>query len=131
MRCLATLAVVFLVSAPVAAAQPPATSPSKTASSSSGTILPGTYDLDIAFGGGALKGSMLLTTVGDSLTATLHVGEHSPAVRSLTRKGSRLVLNAGDDGMKLVYDFQFRGDSVSGTFTFNADEGLVSGKRRR
>jgi hypothetical protein len=104
---------------------------SKAASSPSGTILPGTYDLDVAFGGGSIQGTLLLAAAGDSLAATLHVGEHTPPVRSLTRKGSRLVLNAGGEGVRLVYDFQFRGDSVSGTFTYNGDEGLVSGKRRK
>jgi len=104
----------------------------KTASTTGpSAIRPGTYDLEVAFGGGILQGTLALTAIGDSLTAKLHVGEHEPAIRTLTRDGSHVVLNAGGDGMSLVYDLKFDGDAVSGSFTFNGDQGLVTGKRRK
>jgi len=40
------------------------------------------------------------------------------------------VIEAGNDGVSVVYDLKFDGDAVAGKFTFNGDPGLVSGKRR-
>jgi hypothetical protein len=117
------------VSAQGAAAASSAQKPAATSSSTA--IRPGTYDLDVAFGGGILQGTLELATVGDSLTAKLHVGEHEPPIRTLTRQGSRLTLNAGAEGMSLVYELKFDGDAISGSFTMNGDQGLVTGKRRK
>ena len=97
----------------------------------SGTVKPGLYDLELAMGGGVLQGTLLLTATGDSLTAKLHVGDHdAPPVRSLTRTGSHLVLNLGAQGTNVVYQLDFDGDAVKGSFTFNGDPGFVTGKRR-
>lgn len=135
MRRLVTIVAALLVGATAVVAQTPspASKSSKSAPNSSGTILPGTYDLDVAMGGGSIQGTLLLVAAEDSLAATIHVGEHAPPVRSLTRKGSQLVLRVGDEGMRIVYNFQFSfsGDSLSGTLTYNGDEGLVSGTRRK
>jgi hypothetical protein len=106
-------------------------SASKAPTTATSAIRPGTYDLEVAFGGGVMQGTLELTTSGDSLTAKLHVGEHEPPVRSITRKGTHLLVDAGAEGMQLAYDFQFDGDAVSGSFTLNGDAGLVTGKRRK
>ena len=94
-------------------------------------IRPGTYDLDLAIGGGVLQGSLALTASGDSLTGALHVADHDVLVRNLTRKGSSLTFDAGGEGMKIAYNIKFDGDSLSGSFTFNGDPGFVTGKRRK
>ena len=123
-----------LSTAPALAQGTATTSPSPsrtTATPASTTIRPGTYDLEVAFGGGVLEGTLTLTAIGDSLAAKLHVGEHDPAVRTLTRNGNHLLVDAGGEGMQLVYDFQFDGDAVSGSFKMNGDAGLVTGKRRK
>jgi hypothetical protein len=94
-------------------------------------VLPGTYDLELAFGGGTLIGTLSLTASGDSLSAKLHVGDHDVPVRSLSRKGSQLVMNVGGEGMTIVYTLTFTDDGLSGGFTYNGDPGLVTGKRRK
>jgi hypothetical protein len=94
-------------------------------------IQPGTYDLEIIYGGGALDGTLELIPAGDTLGAKLQVGDHASPITSVVRKGSRLMLRGGDEGMRLVYDLQFAGDSVSGTFTLNGEGGTVAGKRRK
>jgi hypothetical protein len=128
----ATLVLVALTATTVSAQGAAATSTQKpAANSTSSAIRPGTYDLDVAFGGGILQGTLELTAVGDSLSAKLHVGEHEPPVRTLTRQGSRLTLNAGVEGMSLVYELKFDDDALSGSFTMNGDKGLVTGKRRK
>jgi hypothetical protein len=132
----ATLSASLLLSAlgaGAAAAQTPTSASANTAKTAGGStaIRPGTYDLEVAFGGGVLQGTLDLTAIGDSLAAKLHVGEHDPAVRSITRKDNHLLVDAGTEGMQLVYDFKFDGDAVSGSFTMNGDAGLVTGKRRK
>jgi hypothetical protein len=121
----------FALTAMTASAQAAAAPTKTTAASNSTAIRAGTYDLEVAFGGGVMQGTLALTAIGDSLTAKLHVGEHDPAIRSLTRDGSHVVLNASGEGMSLVYDLKFDGDALSGSFTFNGDQGLVTGKRRK
>jgi hypothetical protein len=97
----------------------------------SGTVKPGTYDLELTTGGGVLQGTLALTAAGDSLTAKIHVGDHdAPPVRSLTRTGNHLVLDLGEAGLNVVYQLDFDGDTVKGRFTFNGDPGFVTGKRR-
>lgn len=126
-----TLAALLLAAAlplSVAASQTPKTTPAATAAPT--TIRTGTYDLDIVFGGGTLPGTLDLTPSGDSLTAKLHVGDHEAPVKSLTRKGAHLTINGGGEGMKVVYELNFDGDGLSGTFTFNDNPGIVTGKRR-
>ena len=125
---------VAVLSTTTASAQGPAStsgSASKTAATHASTIRAGTYDLEVAFGGGVIQGTLELTAIGDSLAVKLHVGEHEPPARKITRKGAQLVVDAGAEGRDLVYDFQFDGDAVSGSFNLNGDAGLVTGKRRK
>ena len=98
-----------------------------------GEIKAGVYDLEIAFGGGTMPGLLTVTQVNaDSLTASLKVGDHEPPpVRKIVRRGSTLHLEAGGDGMSVIYDLQFTTDAVNGKFTFNGDPGLVSGKLKK
>ena len=127
----ASLLLIALSTRAVSAQAPASGSASKTTATGASAIRPGTYDLEVAFGGGVMQGTLQLTAIGDSLAAKLHVGEHDPQVRNMTRKGTQLVLDAGGEGMNLVYDFKFDGDAVSGSFKFNGDTGLVTGKRRK
>jgi hypothetical protein len=118
----------------VLAATPFAVASSQTTKSvvatSAGAIKAGTYDLQIVAGGGTLDGTLVLTAKGDSITAALHVGDHEPPIRNLTRKGTRLFVAAGGEGMQASYDLNFDGDALSGTFTFNGNPGIVTGKLR-
>lgn len=122
---------VRLAAALVLAALPITAASAQTSKARSGTIKPGTYDLELAVGGGTLAGTLTLTAVGDSLAAKIHVGEHdAPAVRRLTRTGNHLALELGGEGMNVSYQLDFDGDAVKGSFTFNGDPGFVTGKRR-
>ena len=125
----ATIAAALTFSATAAFAQASST---PTAASGSATIQAGTYDLEIAFGGGTMAGSLVITTVGDSVGAKINVGDHGPPpVRSIKRSGSSLTIEAGDAGTNIVWNIKFDGDNVAGKFTFNGDPGLVTGKRRK
>ena len=127
----ATFAAALILSATAAFTQGPTTTPA-TRAAASGTITPGTYDIELAFGGGVIPGSIVIATAGDSLSARINVGDHEPPpVRKIKRNGSSLTVEAGTDGVNVVYDLTFSGDDVSGKFTFNGDPGLVSGKRRK
>jgi hypothetical protein len=95
------------------------------------TIQPGTYDLEIVMGGGVVSGTLTLTAIRDSLDAKLHVGEHSPPINSITRKGAQLQLAGNAPGLKIVYDLTFSGSTVNGTFEFNEQSGTVTGTRRK
>ena len=131
MSRLTTLAAALVLAAlPLAVTTAQAPKPTQPAAPS-GTVRPGTYDLDLAIGGGTIQGSLALTTSGDRLTGALHVADHDVPVRNLTRSGSRLTFDAGGEGMKVSYDIKFAGDSVSGSFIFNGDPGFVTGKRRK
>lgn len=96
----------------------------------SADIRPGTYALDITFGGGVMQGTLTLAQAGDSLTARLQVGDHDSPVRAGARRGNRLALVPTTAGMAVHYDLEFRGDQVSGTFTYNGDAGTVDGRRK-
>jgi hypothetical protein len=113
---------------PTAAGHPPAKPP---AAAQSSTILPGTYDLEIAFGGGVMDGTLVIAMVGDSLDAKLTVGEHAPPIKSVVRKGSHLTLSGKGDGVDVAYELDFSGDALVGKFTFNGDGGAVTGTRRK
>jgi hypothetical protein len=52
-------------------------------------------------------------------------------VRKIVRNGSALHLEAGGDGLSVIYDLQFTADAVNGKFTFNGDPGFVSGKLKK
>ena len=95
-------------------------------------IQTGTYDIELAIGGGTLPGTLELKPAGDSLSATVKVGDHNPPpVKRITRDGAKLTIVAGDEGVNVEYVLTFAGDAITGTFTFNGDPGLVSGKRRK
>ena len=131
MSRLATLtAAVLLAALPLTVTAAQAPKPAQPAASS-GSVRPGTYDLELAIGGGTIQGNLALTATGDSLAAALHVADHDVPVKSLTRTGSRLTFDAGGEGMKVSYDIKFAGDSLSGSFIFNGDPGFVTGKRRK
>lgn len=129
---IAPFAAALLLIAPAAfvQAQSPAAAAHKPAAA--GSIRPGTYDIELAIGGGVLKGTLELTAIGDSLAAKIGVGDHAPPpIRSIKRNGTQLAINAGDTGVDVAYDLRFDGDAVTGKFTFNGDPGLISGKRRK
>lgn len=129
----ATFAAAIVLGASVASvtsAQAPATS--SKAAATAGTIKPGTYDIELAIGGGVINGTMEITAVGDSLGAKIAVGDHGPPpVKKIKRSGSNLTIEAGDVGVSVNYDLTFDGDAVGGKFTFNGDPGLITGKRRK
>ena len=125
----ATFATAFLLIASAASAQAPATS---AAAKPTSTIQTGIYDIELAIGGGTLPGTLELKPAGDSLRAVIKVGDHNPPpVTRITRNGSQLTIAAGAEGVNVEYRLTFTGDALTGTFTFNGDPGLVSGKRRK
>jgi opacity protein-like surface antigen len=129
-RILLVAAVAALVvpsAARAQAAQPAAAAPAQRSSG----IQPGTYDLELTYGGGTMPGTLVVTVVGDSTEAKLLVGDHAPPIKSVTRKGSQLTLSGAGDGVDVRYDLQFSGDSLIGKFTFNGEPGAVTGKRRK
>lgn len=130
LRIVTIATAVVLATTPALAQSSAATKP---AASSSGEIKAGAYDLEIAFGGGTMPGLLTIKQVNtDSLTATLQVGDHGPPpLRKLVRKGSTLHLEAGGDGVDVIYDLQFTADAVTGKFTFNGEPGIVSGKLQK
>ena len=128
----ATFAAALLLAATTASAQASSAPATSSKSATSGAIKPGTYDIELAFGGGVMTGSLEITAVGDSVGAKIAVGDHAPPpVRKISRSGSNLTIEAGDTGITVVYDLAFDGDGVGGKFTFNGDPGLVTGKRRK
>ena len=130
---IATFAAALLSIAPAAFAQAPSSPAAvQKPAAATGSIKPGTYDIELAIGGGVLQGTMELTAIGDSLAAKIAVGDHEPPpVRSIKRTGDQLAISAGTTGIDVVYDLRFDGDAVSGKFSFNGDPGLISGKRRK
>ena len=93
-------------------------------------IRTGTYDLEIAFGGGVMAGTLVLTRAGDSLGARLNIGDHDSPVHPTRPQGPRLVLE-GNPGVQVRYQLDFKGDEVSGSFVYEGQSGTVTGKRRR
>jgi hypothetical protein len=128
-----TIATAVVLAATPVVAQSQSSATAKPAAGPTGEIKAGVYDLEIAFGGGTMPGLLTVTQVNaDSLTASLKVGDHEPPpVRKIVRRGSTLHLEAGGDGMSVIYDLQFTTDAVNGKFTFNGDPGLVSGKLKK
>ena len=128
---IATFAAAILLTASAAFAQAPG-SASAAAKPAAGSIQTGTYDIELAIGGGTLAGTLELKQVGDTLAAVVKVGDHAPPpIKRITRNGSQLTITAGDEGTNVEYRIAFAGDTLTGTFTFNGDPGLVSGKRRK
>lgn len=94
-----------------------------------GTIRPGTYDLEITFGGGTLEGTLVVSQAGDSLGTKLMVGGHDSPVHLARRNGASIVLES-DPGISIRYQLEFKGDEVKGTFVYDGQPGTVVGKRR-
>jgi hypothetical protein len=94
------------------------------------TLQDGTYALEITFGGGVLEGTLQIMTTGDSLAATLKVGDHDSPVRAGERRGNRLILESTNPALRVRYELEFRDDAVTGTFTYDGHSGTVTGRRR-
>lgn len=92
-------------------------------------IRPGTYDLEITFGGGTLEGTLVVSQAGDSLGTKLMVGGHDSPVHLARRNGASIVLES-DPGISIRYQLEFKGDEVKGTFVYDGQPGTVVGKRR-
>jgi hypothetical protein len=131
MHRLALAAVVLVLAVPTTAhaqaSQPAIATPAQHASA----IRPGTYDLEITYGGGTMPGTLVVTVVGDSTDAKMSLGDHAPPIKSVTRKGAQLTLAGAGDGIDVRYDLQFNGDAVVGKFVFNGEPGAVTGTRRK
>lgn len=113
-----------LLFASVAAAQTSAPPPRPA-----GTITPGNYALEIAFGGGILEGALTVPAAKDSLSLVLMVAGHQSPVQQTKRQGSRLILDNRTPDQKIHYDLVFEGETVKGSFTFGDNEGTVTGRR--
>lgn len=116
----------FLCATPVLHAQ---ASPAAGHPVQARTIQAGTYDLSITFGGGVIPGSLTIGYTRDSLTAGVIVGEHESPVRPGAQKGNSLVLEGTSPAVKIRYELSFRGDSVTGTFVYEGQSGVVAGRR--
>jgi hypothetical protein len=103
---------------------------SSTAPQAIQQIKAGTYDLEVVYGGGTLEARLDLTASGDSLIATLFVGDHQSPVRAGERKDNTLKLVSTTTALDVGYVLEFNGDSVKGTFTYDNSPGTVTGKRR-
>jgi hypothetical protein len=114
-----------LLVASVAVAQNPS-SPARPG----GTITPGSYALEIAFGGGILEGELTVPAARDSTALVLMVNGHQSPVQQTKRVGNRLILDNSSPGQTIHYDLLFEGESLKGSFTFGDGEGTVTGRRR-
>src|SRR5688572_18942606 len=121
----ATLLALSLASASIAA---PALSGQAAQSSS---IQAGTYDLQITYGGGLLDATLEIGYKGDSITAVLKLGDHQSPVKPGKRTANKLALEPVSPSMDVRYDLEFTGETVKGTFRYDGQEGLVTGKRKR
>ena len=91
----------------------------------------GTYDLAIVFGGGNLEATLEIGYKGDTVTATLKLGDHQSPVRAGKRVGNKLTLDPTSPSMDVRYELEFNADDVKGTFVYDGQSGALSGKRRR
>ena len=94
-------------------------------------IRAGTYDLAIAFGGGNLEATMEIGYKGDTITAKLKLSDHESPIRAGKRTGNKLTLEPLSPSMDLKYELEFNADDVKGSFTYDGQQGEVTGKRRR
>jgi hypothetical protein len=102
-----------------------------TVRAQSPAIRPGIYDLTITFGGGELQGVLTITAPQrDSIAATLMVMGHQSPVAATSHTGSKLVLDSTSPGQTIHYDLEFRGENVTGPFTYGDGNGTVAGHRR-
>ena len=125
-------ALILTASGALAQSTGAASAAASRSATAAGTIKTGTYDIELAIGGGVIIGTLEIAPAGDSVTAKIGVGDHAPPpVRRIKRTGTSLTIEAGDAGVSVIYDLTFDGDAVNGKFTFNGDPGLVTGKRRK
>lgn len=102
------------------------------AQSAPATIQPGTYDLQITYGGGVMEGTLEVRAPRrDSIAITLMVSGHESPVRAGRRQGNKLALESTSPGTTIHYDLEFSGETVSGPFTYGDGGGTVTGRRRR
>ena len=94
-------------------------------------IRAGTYDLAITFGGGNLEATLEIGYKGDTVTAVLKLGDHGSPVRAGKRTGNKLTLEPTSPAMDVRYELEFNADEVKGTFTYDGQDGALTGKRRR
>ena len=94
------------------------------------SIEPGTYDLEIVFGGGTVPGVLEIGRVHDSLTVALHVGDHESSVIITEQRGNRLTLANRLPGTSIRFQLEFTGDTVAGEFSFEEQPGKLTGRRR-
>lgn len=120
------VAAAFLVAAPLHAQ---ASSPASRQAADT-VIQAGTYDLAITFNGGLLEATLDLTFLRDSTGVVLKLGDHQSPVKAGARKGNKLALDPSTPGMDVHYDLEFSGTNVKGTFTFQGQQGTLTGKRR-
>ena len=97
----------------------------------SSPIQAGTYDLQITYGGGLLEATLEIGYKGDSITAVLKLGDHQSPVKPGKRTANKLVLEPVSPSMDVRYDLEFAGENVKGTFRYDGQEGVVTGKRKR
>lgn len=115
----------MLLLASVAAAQT-TTQPARPA----GNVTPGTYILEIAFGGGILEGVLTVPVAKDSASLVMMVGGHQSPVQQTKRQGNLLVLDNKTPDQQFHFELTFDGESVKGAFTFGDGGGTVTGRRR-
>ena len=127
---LAALAALVLSTAGVGAAAPSTHLGPGAIAPAAAAIRAGTYDLEIAFGGGVLEGRLVIAVEGDGIGAELFVGEHVSPVKPTSRDGDTLTLESPKGEIAIRYRLRFDGDLVSGSFTYDGNEGNVTGRRR-
>ena len=93
-------------------------------------IRAGTYDLAVVFGGGKLNATLDIAYKGDSITAVLKLSEHQSPVKAGKRTGNKLTLDPTST-IEVRYQLEFNADDVKGTFTYDGENGELTGKRRR
>lgn len=101
------------------------------AQSASRDIQPGSYELQLTYGGGLLDATLEIAYRGDTLTATLRLGAHDSPVKAGKRTGTHLVLEPTSPAMDVRYELDFKGDAVTGKFVFQGEAGTLNGKRKR
>lgn len=118
LRIATILAVALAAIAPPAQAQPRA-------------IQPGTYDLSMTYGGGLIPATMEVGYKGDSITVVLKLGDHQSPVKPGARTGNKLILEPASPSMDVRYELEFTGETVTGKFKFNGEDGTLTGRRRK
>lgn len=95
-----------------------------------GSVTPGTYELEVAFGGGILEGLLTVPAARDSASLVMMVAGHQSPVQQTKRQGNLLVLDNKTPDQKIHFELTFDGEGVKGSFTFGDGGGTVTGRRR-